>query len=155
MAGKNITLFAYGTNISQSEMKNHSPTAMFIGYGELLDFELVFRGFQGHAIATLEKQRGAKLPIAIYDLTPVDRFTMDNFEKFPYAYQRINAKAILNGRVIKGVVYTLKIDLPAGIPNEAYIKALRMGYFEADLDDKYIDNALQAVGATPSKDDII
>jgi len=155
MAGKNITLFAYGTNISQSEMKSHSPSAIFIGYGELLDFKLVFRGFQGHTIATLQKQRGEKLPIAIYDLTPVDRFTMDNFEKFPYAYQKINARAILNGKVIKGFVYTLKIELPSGIPNDDYIKALRMSYFEADFDDKHIDNALQEVGATPSKDDII
>lgn len=147
MADKNnITLFAYGTNILQEEMKSHSPTAVFIGYGELLNFRLVFQGFQGHAIANIKPEKGVNLPIAIYDLTPADRFTIDNFEKFPYAYERVLAKAILNGKVIKGFVYLLKLNLPAGVPNDEYLKALRMSYFEADFDDKYIDEALREVG---------
>ncbi len=152
MAEKNITLFAYGTNISKSEMASHSENAMFIGYGELLNFELKFRGFQDHAIATLEKKRGAVLPVAIYDITPTDRFTMDNFEKFPYAYQRIKAKARLNGKIIKGQVYVLKIKLQKEIPNSEYLKALRMAYLEADFDDIYIDEAIKEAGGVVSED---
>lgn len=148
MAEKNITLFAYGTNISQSEMKSHSETALFIGYGELENFELKFRGFPEHAIATLKKKKGAKLPIAIYDLSPTDRFTLDNFEKFPYAYERVKAKAVLNGKKLKGFVYILKIELQPEIPSEEYLKALRMAYFEADFDDTPIDEAIKEVGGT-------
>lgn len=154
MANKNITLFAYGTNISQSEMKSHSENAMFIGYGELLNFELKFRGYPKHAIATLEKKRGATLPVAIYDLTPTDRFTLDNFEKFPYAYQRLKAKAMFNGKIIKGFVYVLKMKLQPEIPNEEYLKALRMAYFEADFDEDCIDNAIKEAGGTVEEETI-
>ena len=121
---ENITFFAYGTNISQTEMKSHSESAVFIGYGTLDNFALKFRGFQDHAIATLEKKKGASVPIAIYDLTQADRFTMDNFEKFPYAYVRKKVKGNLNGKIIKGNIYVLKIKLEPNIPNNEYIKAL-------------------------------
>ncbi len=155
MADKNITLFAYGTNISREEMKSHSENALFIGYGELHDFELKFRGFPGHAIATLEKKKGATLPVAIYDLTPTDRFTIDNFEKFPYAYVRLKAKATLNGKILKGFVYVLKIKLQPGIPNDEYMKAFRLAYFEADFDDTYIDNAIVEAGGQVPQEEVL
>ena len=150
----NITFFAYGTNISQTEMKSHSQSSMFIGYGELQNFKIVFRGFQDHAIATLAKKRGSSVPIAIYDLTPSDRFTMDNYEKFPYAYVRKKAKAIFNGKVIKGFVYVLKIKLEPNIPNEDYIKALRLAYFEAGFDDKPVDDAIIECGGQLSDEEL-
>ncbi len=149
MKGKSITLFAYGTNISKSEMTKHSPNCVFIGYGELQNFALRFQGFDNHAIATLEKLKGAVLPVAIYDLTPIDRFTIDNLETFPYSYKKIKAKATLNGKTIKGFVYVLKANLPTGKPSKEYVKALRMAYFQSDFDDKYIEDALQNSGLDP------
>lgn len=150
----NITLFAYGTNISQTEMKSHSENAVFIGYGELQNYALKFRGFQDHAIATLEKKKGEKVPIAIYDLTQSDRFTLDNFEKFPYAYVRKTVKVNLNGKTLKGNIYVLKIKLEPNIPNEEYIKALRLAYFEAGFDDKPIDDALIECGGKVKEEEL-
>ncbi len=151
---ENLTLFAYGTNISQTEMKSHSENAMFIGYGELENFSLKFRGFQGHAIATLEKQKGAKVPIAIYDLTQADRFTIDNFEKFPYAYIRKKVKTTINGKTLKGNIYILKIKLEPNLPNDEYIKALRLAYFEAGFDDEPIDEAIRECGGTVNEEEL-
>lgn len=150
----NLTLFAYGTNVSQSEMKSHSQNAMFIGYGEINNMALKFRGFQGHAIATLEKQKGAKVPVAIYDITQSDRFTIDNFEKFPYAYVRKKAKATLNGKLLKGNIYTLKIKLEPNIPNDEYLKALRLAYFEAGFDDQPIDDAIKECGGKVNEEEL-
>ena len=151
---ENITLFTYGTNISQSEMKSHSENAVFIGYGELKNFALRFRGFSEHAIATLEKKKNATTPIAVYDLTQSDRFTIDNFEKFPYAYVRKKVKATLNDKIIKGFIYILKIKLEPNIPNEEYIKALRLSYFEAGFDDKPIDDALIECGGKVNEEEL-
>ena len=151
---ENITLFAYGTNISQTEMKSHSQNAVFIGYGVLENYALKFRGFQDHAIATLQKQKGASVPIAIYDLTQADRFTMDNFEKFPYAYVRKKVKGNLNGKIIKGNIYILKIKLEPNIPNSEYIKALRLSYFEAGFDDKPIDDAIIECGGKVNDEEL-
>ncbi len=151
---ENITLFAYGTNISQQEMKSHSENAVFIGYGELENFALKFRGFQDHAIATLEKKRGSSVPIAIYDITQSDRFTIDNFEKFPYAYIRKKVKVTLNGKTLKGNIYVLKIKLEPNLPNDEYLKALRLAYFEAGFDDKTIDDAILECGGKVNEEDI-
>lgn len=151
---ESITFFAYGTNISQQEMNKHSANAVFIGYGELENFALKFRGFQGHAIATLEKQKGSKTPIAIYDLTQADRFTLDNFEKFPYAYIRKKVKANLNGKIIKGYIYVLKIKLEPNLPNDEYIKALRLSYFEAGFDDRPIDDAVEECGGKVDEEEL-
>ena len=83
-----ITMFAYGTNISQEQMLSHCPNAVLLGYGTLLNYELKFQGFRKHAIANLVKKRGAELPIAVYELEPEGRFTIDNYEKFPYNYAK-------------------------------------------------------------------
>ena len=151
---ENLTLFAYGTNVSQTEMKGHSQNAVFIGCGEINNMALKVRGFQGHAIATLEKQKGAKVPVAIYDITQTDRFTMDNFEKFPYAYIRKKVKANLNGKIIKGNIYILKLKLEPNLPNDEYLKALRLAYFEAGFDDKPIDDAIKECGGQVNEEEL-
>lgn len=140
-----ITMFAYGTNISQEQMLSHCPNAVLLGYGTLLNYELKFQGFRKHAIANLVKKRGAELPIAVYELEPEGRFTIDNYEKFPYNYAKKKAVAILNGQKIKGYIYVLKKKLEGGIPSDAYLNALRAAYWEADMDPVYIDNALKEV----------
>lgn len=149
---ESLTMFAYGTNISSSEMLSHSEDVVFIGYGELPNYALRFRGFPNHAVATIEKQKGKTLPIAIYDLAPKARFTLENFEKFPYAYKKEKVKAFLNGKPIKGYVYTLKLNLEPQMPNYQYIKKLRLAYFEAGFDDVTINEAIVECGGKITSD---
>ncbi len=150
-----FTMFAYGTNISQTEMNSHSDEAAFIGYGELENFALKFRGFANHGVATLEKKKGAKVPVAIYDISEKARLMLDNFERFPYAYKRIKVKAMFNGQPIKGYVYVLKLKLPPQMPNNEYIKALRLGYFVAHLDDTPINEAIVECGGVATDGEIL
>ena len=150
-----FTMFAYGTNISQGEMKSHSEDVVFIGYGTLENFQLKFRGFANHGVATLEKKKGASVPIAVYDISQKARLTLDNFETFPYAYKRLKVKATFNGKPIKGFVYVLKLKLPPQMPNNEYIKALRLGYFVANFDDAPINEAIVECGGTLSEGEIL
>ena len=140
-----IVMFAYGTNISQEQMLNHCENAVLLGYGTLPNYQLKFQGFRKHAIANLEKKRGAEIPVAVYELEPEGRFTIDNYEKFPYNYAKKKVVAMLNGEKKKGFIYILKKKLEPGVPSEAYMNALRAAYWEADMDQIYIDNALKEV----------
>ncbi len=140
-----ILLFAYGTNIAQSQMLSHCDNSVLLGYGTLLDYELKFEGFKRHAIANLVKKRNSELPVAIYEVQPEARFTIDNFEKFPYKYKKLKAHAIFNGQKVKGWIYILKQKLPPNVPGEAYLKALHNAYWEADFDQDIIDNAYNQV----------
>ena len=93
----------------------------------------------------MEKKRGAEIPVAVYELEPEGRFTIDNYEKFPYNYAKKKVVAMLNGEKKKGFIYILKKKLEPGVPSEAYMNALRAAYWEADMDQIYIDNALKEV----------
>lgn len=140
-----IIFFAYGTNIAQKEMLSHCENSVLLGYGKLLDYELHFQGYKRHGVASVSKKRGAELPVAIYEMQPEGRFTIDNFEKFPYKYKRVKAVASFNGEKIKGQIYVLKQRLPDNMPSEAYIRSLKSAYWEADFDATIIDKALAEI----------
>ena len=150
-----FTMFAYGTNIGQTEMHSHSEDSVFIGYGHIDNFALRFRGFANHGIATLEKKKGARVPVAIYDMPQKARLTLDNFEKFPYAYKKMKIKAVFNEKPITGFVYVLKLKLPPQMPTTDYIKALRLGYFVAHLDDTPINDAIVECGGVATEGEIL
>lgn len=148
MATKKFTIFCYGTNVARQQILSRTNDAEFLGYGTITDFVLRFRGFREHAIATLEKQKGSTLPVAVFQLTPEGRFGLDNFEPFPYNYTKIKTTALLDGKRIKGYVYVLKQKLLPGIPSKRYLDALRSAYFEADFDNEIIDQAIEEVEQT-------
>ena len=135
--------FAYGTNIAQSELDKHCPGATLIGYGMLNNYMLEFRGYTGHAIAHLAKKKGEVLPVTIWELPPESKYTIENYEKYPYLYKKVKLKAIMNGKKIKGIVYLTKQELPESMPSEEYLQALRQAYIEADFDEYYINSALE------------
>jgi len=137
--------FAYGTNISQDELNKHCPGAVLIGYGMLNNYMLEFRGYTGHAIAQICKKKGEVLPVAIWELPPESRYTIENYEKFPYLYKRQKAKAVLRGQKVTGIIYINKQDLPVSEPDEKYLAVLRQAYKQADFDEYYIDSALQRI----------
>ena len=138
-------LFAYAINISEEEMHKHCPNAVFRGYALLSGFRLDFCGYTEHAIATLNKQRGATLSVAVWEMSKEDYYTIGNFEDFPYRYKRVKTSALLYGRKVKGEIYILKQQLTLGLPNANYLNALRGAYIEAGLNRKVIDEALARV----------
>ena len=140
-----IIFFAYGTNIAQKEMLSHCENSVLLGYGKLIDYELKFQGYKRHGVANVVKKRNSELPVAIYEMQPEGRFTIDNFEKFPYKYKRVKANASFNGEKIKGQIYVLKQKLPDNLPSEAYVRSLKSAYWEADFDATIIDNALSLI----------
>jgi len=139
----NDYFFAYGTNISSEELQKHCEGAELIGFGMLNNYALEFRGYNDHAIAHIFKKKNEVIPVAVWKLPPESRYTIDNFEKFPYLYKHEKVKAIINGKKIKGIVYILKQNLPLGIPNKEYLNSLRQAYKTASFDEYYINSALE------------
>ena len=139
----NKYFFAYGTNIAQSELDKHCPGAILLGYGMLNNYMLEFRGYSEHAIAHITKKKGEVIPVTIWELPPESKYTIENYEKFPYIYKKQKVKAIMNGTKIKGIIYLTKQDLPQGMPSEEYLNTLREAYIQADFDEYYINSALE------------
>ncbi len=143
MQDKKQYFFAYGTNISKDILTKNCPGAELVGYGMLNNYVLEFRGYNNHAIANLAKQKNEVLPVAVWDMPPESRYTIDNFEKFPYLYKHKRVKAVINGKKIKGIIYILKQELPHGTPSEDYLQTLRNAYQSAEFDEYYINSALE------------
>ena len=136
-------MFAYGTNINQEEMHRHCPNAVFRGYGVLEGFQLVFSGYTGHAIATLKKQKGSSVKVAVWEMSPEDYYTIDNYEKFPYLYRREKVVVSVLGRKVKGSVYLLKQNLQSNLPSEQYLAMLRNAFDQAGWEHDEINQALE------------
>ncbi len=144
-------MFAYATNISETEMHSHCPNAIFRGFGVLEGFTLDFCGYTGHAVANLRKQKGANINVAVWEMSPEDYYTIDNFEKFPYLYKREKASVLLYGSKVKGNVYVLKQQLQSSMPSDEYLNFLKNTYADANIDQSVIDKAIQRITQTEEK----
>ncbi len=134
---------AYGTNIKYGELTKYFPEAKILSYGYIKNYALEFVGYDGHAIATLVKKRGAKAPVAVWEFPPELRFTIANFEPFPYLYKRIKVTAIVGKTKMRGEIYITKQKLRHGTPSDEYLAILKAGYKEAGFDENLIDQALK------------
>ena len=63
---------AYGSNLNLEQMKHRCPTAEVVGTAELKNWRLWFRGGNHSAVATIERERGFKVPVLIWRIQPED-----------------------------------------------------------------------------------
>lgn len=134
---------AYGTNIKTSELTKSFPEVKILGYTYLNNYALEFVGYDGHAIATLTKKKGAKTPVAIWDFPEELRYTITNYEQFPYLYKHKNVSVKIGKMKVHGIIYITKQNLRHGTPSEEYMQVLKQGYKEAGFDEKLLDEALK------------
>ncbi len=134
---------AYGTNINTAELAKAFPEVKILGYTYLYNYALEFVGFDGHAVATLVKKHGAKTPVAVWDFPEELRYTIANYEPFPYMYKKIKVNVKIEKQKLSGVVYVTKQKLQHGTPSPEYLQILKQGYKEAGFDESLIDTALK------------
>ncbi len=133
---------AYGSNINKRILLSMIPEAKIVSYGYLEGYKLNFVGYDGHAIATINKSRKSKVPVAIWDFPLELRYAISNFEKYPYMYQRKAVKVNIGDKKIKGDVYIPKQQLDFGKPSKEYLDVLKEGYIVGGFDINILMNML-------------
>ena len=133
---------AYGTNIKADELAKSFPEAKILSYGYVKNYTVQFVGYDGHAIVTAVKKRGEKMPVAIWDFPKNMRYTLSNFEQFPYLYERKSVTAHVGKMKMRGEIYVTKQKLRYGKPSEKYLQTLKNAYVEAGFDPQILDDAL-------------
>ena len=63
---------AYGSNLNLEQMAHRCPTAKPVGPVVLKDYQLLFRGGHGSAVATVEPFKGKTVPCLLWEITPTD-----------------------------------------------------------------------------------
>lgn len=138
---------AYGSNLSTTQMARRCPGAMLVGTGILDDYLLEFRtAYGGGAFATITPVKGAKVPIAIFEIKPSDEINLDIYEGVRgghYFKEELNIP--LNGKEIKAMVYRMNLNATLSVPSQTYINVVLEGYHEHGFDEEFILNALARI----------
>ena len=79
---------AYGSNLNIPQMRHRCPTAKVVGTAEIRDYELLFKGSKTGYYLTIEPKKGAKVPVAVWEVKQGDETNLDVYEGFPRFYYK-------------------------------------------------------------------
>lgn len=135
---KNKQLYiAYGSNINLEQMAYRCPHSKVVGTSEIKDYELEFRG-----VATIVPQKGASVPVLIWELDERDLPVLNRYEGYPRLYRQETMSFNLNGKEVDGMAYLMNYG-ELSPPSQQYYSTILQGYRENGLDEKYLQTALE------------
>ena len=134
---------AYGSNLNLEQMAHRCPTAKPVGPVVLKDYQLLFRGGHGGAVATVEPFKGKSVPCLLWEITPADEAALDRYEGFPFLYRKEKVKVKLGKKNIETMVYIMNEGRPLGTPSCYYYSVILDGYKSAGLDTTTLKQAVQ------------
>lgn len=138
---------AYGSNLNLRQMAMRCPTAKVYGKGMLKGYRLLFKGQMDNAYCTIEKKRGGKVPVVVWELQPEDERALDFYEGYPKFYTKEDLKVTMeDGTTITAMVYIMTNEvldrIHINLPSRSYLNIVKEGYKAAGFDKKFIDEAL-------------
>lgn len=134
---------AYGSNMDEGQMAFRCPSAKIRGMSEVEGYRLIFKGSKTGAYATIEKAKGHKVPVVIWEIEPTDEHNLDRYEGFPTFYYKQWLEIDLNGERVQGMVYMMDQDRRIGQPSYDYYKTLEEAYKRFGFDKTILEKALE------------
>ena len=139
---------AYGSNLNLEQMAIRCPTAKIFGKGILKGYRLLFKGREESAYCTIEKKRGGKVPVVIWELEPEDEKALDFYEGYPRFYEKEDVKVTLEDEgVIMAMAYIMTdkvLDrIHLNLPSRSYLETVKVGYQAAGFDEKILEDAFK------------
>ena len=140
---------AYGSNLNLRQMRMRCPDARVIGTAEIKDYELLFKGSQTGSYLTIEKCKGGRVPVAVWETTEADEAALDRYEGFPTFYYKtemeLDIKGIKTGKIRHRncYVYIMHEDRQIGVPSYFYIDTCLAGYRAFGFDEDFLWKALE------------
>lgn len=133
---------AYGSNLNLEQMARRCPAARVVKASFLHNYRLVFRG-KGTAVATVEKRRGSKVPVLIWQLQPSDERSLDVYEGYPHLYRKETLGITVGGRQVQAMVYIMnEAGHPYDTPSRSYFGTIRQGYEDSGFDTEILRQAV-------------
>lgn len=136
---------AYGSNLHKKQMEERCPGAVPYAVGTLEGWELIYRGLEPEKIyATIQKKEGAATPVALWDITPENEKSLDEYEVYPTLYYKEDVPVTLqDGQTITAMVYIMAEEAKPGRPSDTYIQTIREGYGDSGLDLSVFEASLE------------
>ena len=134
---------AYGSNLNLEQMAYRCPTAKVLGSAKLNGYQLLFRGANAGAVATIERQKGSSVPVLLWEITPADEAALDRYEGFPAFYRKETVKVRYGGKLTEVMVYIMNEGRPMGLPSRYYYDTILKGYETAGFDTSILSKAVR------------
>lgn len=140
---KSTLYIAYGSNLNLPQMAFRCPTAKVAGTSEIKDYELLFRGGQRGAVATVEPLKGSSVPVLLWKIRPTDEQALDRYEGYPHFYHKEILPVELDGKTQPAMVYVMNDGHPLGAPSDYYLETIMDGYKTASFDTEILTQAVE------------
>tara|TARA_B110000037_G_scaffold135126_1_gene153155 strand:- start:547 stop:942 length:396 start_codon:yes stop_codon:yes gene_type:complete len=127
--------FAYGSNLHHLQMKKRCKDSIFLKKINLKDFRLTFRNMY----ADIEFKKNLNVAGALFEISRSDEKKLDMYEDYPIVYK----KYFFTYYGKKVMTYTMTQKTKFTFPSERYLKIIKKGYKDCDLDNKYLNKALK------------
>jgi len=124
-------------------MADKCPTAAVVCNSELKGYRLRFRGADAEAVAAVEPDKDAAVPVLVWEITPADEAALDRCEGFPSLCSKETVKVRLDGKIANALAYIPNIEgLPPGRPGTFHYNNILEGYEAAGFDTGILKKAL-------------
>ncbi len=140
---------AYGSNLNVEQMSERCPAATPIGTAILHDYELYFKGSGTGSYLTIEPKIGGKVPVAIWEVTPLDELALDRYEGYPRFYYKQDFTlevTDLNGEEfgeMECFAYVMTKGRHYGLPTAYYLATCMRGYKNFGFDGRILITAME------------
>jgi len=128
--------FAYGSNLHHFQMKRRCKDSVFVKKIKLKNFKLTFRS--KYRAADIEPCRNSIVPGGLFEISKSDEKKLDVYEDYPNLYK----KYYFSYYGKKVMTYTMVKKSSFRFPTERYLNIVRRGYYDCNLDQKYLKKAL-------------
>ena len=152
---------AYGSNLNIDQMSYRCPGARVVGTSKIPDFQLLFKGSKSGAYLTIEPKKGAKVPVAVWEVTADDELSLDRYEGYPNFYYKTEVEIPVTGirdrkvRKLKAFIYIMHEEREIGVPSQRYVDICLDGYDAFGFDENHLYDALnislEETGMTETK----
>ena len=133
---------AYGSNLNLHQMARRCPTAKVVGKGEIVDYELLFRGGRSSSVATVEAKKGAGVPVLIWEIGEADEKRLDSYEGYPMLYRKEDLVVETGNGRESIMAYVMNQNYEIGTPSNGYLETIRKGYVDAGFDEKRLEESV-------------
>jgi len=128
---------AYGSNLNLKQMAQRCPTATVVGSAMLRNWRLIFNG-----VASIERCKGGRVPVLVWELQPSDEAALDLYESWPRAYRKESVRVRINGKQVRAMVYIMNNGFPYKPPCSSYYNTIYEGYIRAGFDVNILHEAV-------------
>lgn len=135
---------AYGSNMNIAHMAVRCPTAKVVGSTVLNGYQLIFRGRDGGAYATVEENPNFQVPVMVWELDDLAEKRLDHYEGFPTLYRKEYLEIEFKGETVQAMIYIMNDGRPIGMPDRHYYEGILEGYQDAGFNPIILDDAVRA-----------